>query len=48
MKSYSDNTVERTRSGTRPPTEKELDSFDKVGYSLLCYVHYECTKLMLL
>ncbi|KAL6273380.1 hypothetical protein ACE6H2_024072 [Prunus campanulata] len=29
MKSYSDNTVERTRSGTRPPTEKELDSFDK-------------------
>lgn len=31
MKSYSDNTVERTRSGTRPPSEKELDSFDKVG-----------------
>ncbi|XP_034223401.1 uncharacterized protein LOC117633758 isoform X3 [Prunus dulcis] len=29
MKSYSDNTVERTRSGTRPPTEKELDSFDR-------------------
>ncbi|PQQ20142.1 uncharacterized protein Pyn_05132 [Prunus yedoensis var. nudiflora] len=29
MKSYSDNTVERIRSGTRPPTEKELDSFDK-------------------
>lgn len=41
MENYTNKTLERTGYRPYPPTEKELDSFDKVAASLLCYVNFK-------